>query len=75
MTWRYIPAKRLVNGEEKWSIHEYYDGEMEGWTQDSVPALGDSLEDLRHDLTRMLNSLENGEYLNYDEEKVMYFDA
>ena len=60
MTWNYRVVKSVINGEESYAIHEAYyneDGEPKSITVDSIAAYGDSAEELKLDLERMLEAL------------------
>jgi hypothetical protein len=57
MTWNY----RVVNNKGNFGIYEvYYDenGNANAWSQDPMEPYGESLEELRADLKRMLMALE-----------------
>jgi hypothetical protein len=55
--WNYRVVRRVIHGEIQYGIHEmYYD--PEGYTMNPVPVAGDSVEDLRWQLKRMLTALE-----------------
>lgn len=67
MSWRYMAARRTADGEEIWDIREYYDAipngagktaeDGEAWTVDPICPSGESLDELRQDLTNMLNDI------------------
>lgn len=60
MTWDYRVVKTISNGEEYYSIHEAYYNEEDqasSITEDPVEAFGNSLEELKLDLERMLEAL------------------
>ena len=60
--WRYVPSRSYdeATGETLWEIRELYptdDGGF-GFTADAVGAVGETLAELRRDLTHMLTDLE-----------------
>lgn len=65
MTWRYVPARRIIDGEEMWDVREFYtempngSGKADGvmWTLDAACAGGETLDELRQDLMNMLDDL------------------
>jgi hypothetical protein len=58
MTWNYRAIKEICEGEIVYRVHEcYYDdkGELADWSEDPVCAQGETLEELRADLSEMLD--------------------
>lgn len=74
-TWRYVAARRIIDGEELWDIREYYEDEPPNddgimWTVGAVSANGDSLDGLRLDLMKMLkDTMDPREFLDLDGDK------
>jgi len=69
--WNHRVMKReKVDGDDDWyQIHEVYykeNGEVDGYTSDGIAAGGYTLEDLREELTRMLEATEK-EILIYED--------
>lgn len=63
MTWNYrVLRKQYVeSGITQYSIHEVYydeDGEIKGWTADPVEPHGETLVELKEDLTCFIKALE-----------------
>ena len=63
MGWNHRVIKKGNEAYSWYAIHEvYYDRDskdlVQGWTENPVPVIGDSLEDLRWTLERMLESLD-----------------
>ena len=55
-TWEYRIARRTVDGETTYGIHEvYYDnnGGIRFWTTDPCEPAGETVEELRREMTRM----------------------
>jgi len=50
---------RVIFNGSTYAIHEVYyeDGKIEAWTEEPIRLIGESIEDLRVDLTRMLACL------------------
>jgi hypothetical protein len=59
MTWRYVAA---FDGEY-WTVREVYDAPR-GWTAEPSLASGDTLEELKSDLQRMLHDVSDGVVLD-----------
>lgn len=60
MTWNFRVVRESTGGLQWHSIREvYYDrrGEVDGWTEEPVAPLGESLDELRADLARMAEAL------------------
>jgi len=60
MSWNYRLIKRAHEGREFYAIHEVYyndNGVPESVTQDAVPVLGDTTEEVTHTLIYMLKAL------------------
>ena len=73
--WNHRVMKReKVDGDDDWyQIHEVYykeNGEVDGYTSDGIAAGGYTLEDLREELTRMLEATEK-EILIYEDQIYM----
>jgi hypothetical protein len=62
MKWQYRVSKQtLDNGDIIYAIREFYDddqGNYTSWTKDEIAPVGDSIEDLRWVLTKMLEALD-----------------
>jgi hypothetical protein len=60
MTWDHRVVRKIHHGEQSLGIHEVFYDEDAGtsWTEDPVEVVGDSIEDLRETLERMLSCLE-----------------
>lgn len=75
MSWRYVPARRVIDGEEMWDIREFYEDIPDSesglaWTLDAVCASGESLDELRQDLMNMLADIEDPKgFLDLDGDK------
>jgi len=57
MTWNYRAIKETDHGEDIYRVYEvYYDkaGELNGWTEEPICPQGDTLEELRAELTTIL---------------------
>jgi len=55
-SWNY----RAMKDEQVFTIHEVYygeNGELEGYTEKPISAIGESLDELEADLRKMLNAL------------------
>lgn len=55
-TWNHRVARRTVEGETCYGIHEVYysdNGEIRFWTLDPVDPFGETVDELRADLARM----------------------
>lgn len=55
-TWNFRVARRTLDGETSYGIHEIYygsDGVIRFWTSDPVDPFGETVDELRADLTRM----------------------
>lgn len=55
-TWNFRVARRTLDGETSYGIHEIYyssDGGIRFWTSDPVDPFGETVEELREDLRRM----------------------
>lgn len=73
MSWRYVPSRRTVDGEDVWEVREYYEMGPLGspaWTLDPIAAYGDGargLDELRQDLGRMRADIRDAtHYLELD---------
>lgn len=61
---RHLPTAGCIEGEDELAIHEVYyedrprDDEIKAWSQDPIAAHGETLEELRDDLGRMLDALD-----------------
>lgn len=63
MSWNYRVTKRLdaAWGDEWYEIREVYygdDEQVQGWTQNPIPVCGESVDEVRECLERMLESLD-----------------
>ena len=70
MTWNYRAIKETCEGETIYQVHEcYYDdkGELERWTKDPICAQGETLEELRADLSAMLRDVGSRPALDMEE--------
>jgi len=60
MSWNYRLIRKEHEGEEYFAIHEVYyneEGVPHSVTQDPVPVLGDTTEEVTHTLIHMLKAL------------------
>jgi hypothetical protein len=58
MRWTYrVSRQKLENGDEIFAIREFYD-DCKSWTEDEIAPVGDSLDDLRWSLTKMIEALD-----------------
>jgi len=70
MTWSYRAIKEICEGETVYRVYEcYYDdkGELEGWTEEPVCVQGETLEELRADLSAMLHDVGSRPALDMEE--------
>ena len=74
MTWEYrILRRETIYGEEYFEIHPVFDGKS--WSKDPETPIGDTPEDLKNDLKRMLKAfdkpilIETGDNLKNYEQK------
>ena len=70
MTWNYQAIRETQHGETTYSIYEvYYNkaGEIENVTADPVHAQGETVEELRDDLTTMLHDVGKHPVLDMEE--------
>ena len=62
MTWNHRVTKATVDGETVYEIREVYydlpDSDGIGWTQNASTPYGQTLDELRTDLQRMLEALD-----------------
>lgn len=63
MSWNFRVMKCVHKGETCFRIHEVYyktnsDSEVDGYTEDGVAALGETVDELREELQRMLLALD-----------------
>lgn len=62
MTWNHRVVRRAIDGEPFYGIHEafYAQGvdEPNGWTEDPAAPVGETLDELRVELERMLAALD-----------------
>jgi hypothetical protein len=73
MGWNHRVIKEGDEADSWYAIHEvYYDRDskdlVQGWTENPVRVIGDSLEDLRWTLEKMLESLDKPVIDNTNEE-------
>ena len=70
--WNYRVFKEKIGKEVQYSIREaYYDDKQttpNGWTKDAIPAVGESLKELKRDLDWMLKALEH-QVIDLDKKK------
>lgn len=62
MSWNYRILKNKLAGRDICEIHEVYynsDGSVKGWTQNSIIPTGETPEELKQDLTMMLQAFES----------------
>ena len=60
MTWNYRAIKEIGLGEMVYQVHKcYYDdkGELQGWEERPSYAQGETLQELKADLTAMLDDI------------------
>jgi hypothetical protein len=64
--WHYQLMKRNFDGEDNYAVHEYYviDG-CKSWTNDPVTIDGESVEDVKAMLRRMIVDIEKHGVLDY----------
>lgn len=66
-SWNYKPCRIIhENGEETWDIRSFYiqdDGSMRGWSSQPMYPFGETVEELKNDLTRMMNDVMSEEPL------------
>jgi hypothetical protein len=70
MTWNYRAIKETCEGETVYQVHEcYYDdkGELEGWSENPIYPQGETLEELRADLSEMLHDVGSRPALDMEE--------
>ena len=70
MTWNYRAIKETCEGETVYRVHEcYYDdkGELERLTKDPICAQGETLKELRADLTSMMDDTGSRPALDMEE--------
>lgn len=66
--WSYRVSKQTMrNGDEIFAIRDFYGKDCTGWSQNEIAPSGDSVEDLRWVMTKMLEALDKpvidiGEY-------------
>lgn len=68
MIWNYRVMQRVEDGEAIYTIHEVYYNDNDVpvlCTKDSIFALGDSVEELKKDMTLMMQAFRKP-ILNYD---------
>lgn len=61
MSWNYRIIKTTIGGEDSYGIHEvYYDenGKPKMYSEDPIPAHGETLTELREDMDRLLQAFE-----------------
>ncbi|MGV8972231.1 MAG: hypothetical protein ACOH10_07900 [Rhodoglobus sp.] len=56
MSWRYMPARQTIDGEELWTVREVYDGTS--WTANGIAPTADSFEGLLDVLRMMTRDME-----------------
>jgi len=68
MGWNHRVMKQKDGNEDWYQIHEVYykDGKVDGYTTNGIAAGGNTLEELRVELNRMLESLDK-EVLQYED--------
>lgn len=75
MTWNYrVVKKRLSDGTETFGIHEVYydaDGKVNAYTEVTMAAYGETLEEFREDIKRHLEALERPVLTQDDLESVV----
>ena len=58
MKWQYRVSKETIaNGEEVFAIREFWD-DGKSWSEDEIAPVGDSVDDLRWVLTKMIEALD-----------------
>jgi len=70
MTWNYRAIKEICEGETVYQVHEcYYNekGELERWTENAICPQGETLEELRADLSAMLDDIGSRPALDMEE--------
>lgn len=63
MTWRFMPTREVIKGQEFWSIREVYK-EGSFWSARDYAPMGESLDELRKELTMMLSDSQDGTFLD-----------
>lgn len=63
MTWNHRVMRHVEGDEVFFQIHEVYYGIEEGsnqlsWTENAIAPMGETIEDLRFELVRMLEALD-----------------
>ena len=68
MAWNHRVMKQKDGDEDWYQIHEVYykDGKVSGYTKNGIAAGGNTLEELRAELIRMIESLDK-EVIQYEE--------
>lgn len=73
--WNHRVMKRKIDGEDVYAIHEvYYEMDDEDrilWTENDVAPCGETLEELKQELQRMLKATEKP-VLDYDALAIKY---
>ena len=70
MSWRYVAAVEAIDGEEIWTIREFYDGR--GWTARAVAPTGSTHAELREVLRMMTFDIEHRDFLDLDAGEVAH---
>lgn len=70
MIWRYVAAVEAIDGEEIWTIREFYDGR--GWTARAVAPTGSTHAELREVLRMMTFDIEHRDFLDLDAGEVAH---
>ena len=67
MSWNYRVMKQVFDGDDYLQIHEvfYYENNEKSWTINGVTVAGESIEELKDTLNKMLEALDK-EILDYD---------
>ena len=69
--WNHRVIQRIVGDEVEFGIHEVYyndDGDVEGYTEQPVRVYGETLDELRETLERMLRCLDHPVIVDSDAE-------
>lgn len=70
MTWHYQVMKRVISHDPKeveYHVHEFYlDGVYVSWTENRQAPFGETLEELIHDASNMLEDIKRYGVRDYD---------
>jgi len=67
MSWNYRVIRKEIFGEEHYVIHSVYydkDGNIQSWSADPSVPMGETLEELKDDLEKMLYGITDREIID-----------